>query len=87
MEYSFREMLHDLKCGREIEFIYNEKNYSIVNGNDKWFFCEEQKSIELCGFEEKSILVKKIKNMTVQNESVENVINKKLYRENSLYIL
>lgn len=87
MKYSFKELLHDLKTGREIEFNYNGKTYSIVNGNDKWYFCEENQITELCDFEETDILQDKIKKLFIQNKSVDDIINKKLYMDKTLYIL
>lgn len=87
MEYSFNEMLNDLKIGREIEFDYKGQHYSIVNSDGKWFFCEEKQSVELCGFEEVNILLDKIKKLILQNEPIENIINRKLYTQDTLYIL
>ncbi|WP_101696368.1 hypothetical protein [Clostridium minihomine] len=87
MEYSFNKMLNDLKIGREIEFDYKGQHYSIVNGNGKWFFCEDKQSVELCNFEEVNILLDKIKKLILQNEPIENVIDRKLYTQDTLYIL
>ncbi|MDD4843751.1 MAG: hypothetical protein PHU31_05410 [Anaerotignum sp.] len=87
MEYTFKDMLNDLKNGREIEFDYKEQHYSIVNGNGKWCYCADKQSTELCNFEEKKRLIGKVKKLIVQNETMENVINKKLYAKGTLYVL
>lgn len=87
MNYSFSKLLNDLKDGREIEFDYNGNTYSIVNGNGKWFLCEKKKSIELCNFEEVDILQEKIRHIKIQDKSIEDIINKKLYVKDTLYIL
>ena len=87
MEYTFDDMLNDLKCGREIEFEYKERNYSIVNSNGKWLYCIDNQSTELCVFEEKRLLADRVKTLIVQNETMENIINKRLYDRDTLYIL
>lgn len=87
MEYSFNEMLNDLKMGREIEFDYNGYHYAIVNGNGKWFFCEDKQSRELCEFGEVDILIDKVKTLVLQNEPLEEIIDQKSYTQNTLYVL
>ncbi len=87
MEYTFDDMLNDLKGGREIEFEYKEQHYSIVNSNGKWLYCIDSQSTELCDFEEKRLLADKVKMLLVQNETMENIINKRLYDRGTLYIL
>lgn len=87
MKYSFENLLNDLKMGREIEFDYNDNHYSIVNSNGKWLFCKNNHSEELCDFEEKDILLEKVKFLVLQNESMESVIEQNLYAQGTLYIL
>lgn len=87
LQYSFDELLKDLKIGREIEFEYNNKHCAIVNGNGKWFFCMDSKSEELCDFDEKDILIHKVKNLIILGTALEKIINQKLYTKDTLYIL
>lgn len=87
MEYSFYEMLQDLNMGREMEFDYNGHHYAIVNGNGKWFFCEDKQSRELCEFGYVDVLMEKVKALVLQHEPLDKIVDQKLYTENTLYIL
>ena len=87
MQYSFDEMLKDLKIGREIEFRYQDRQYAIVNGNGKWFFCEGSKCEGLCCFEEKDTLIEKVKSLMVGEASLKEIFDGRLYAQGSLYIL
>ena len=87
MQYSFDEMLKDLKIGREIEFEYQNRQYAIVNGNGKWLFCEVTKCEELCCFEEKDTLLEKVTSLMVGDASLKEIFDNRLYAHGSLYIL
>ncbi len=43
--YNFEQLLEDLKIGREIEFIFDNNNYSITNSSFGWQFCCQKRSI------------------------------------------
>lgn len=87
MGYSFNELLNDLETGREIEFEYHEQPCAIVNGNGKWVFCINSQSEELCDFEEKDILLHKVKCLKVGGTALEKIIDQELYTQGTLYIL
>ncbi len=87
MQYSFDELLKDLEIGREIEFEYHKQQCAIVNGNGKWLFCMNSQSEELCDFDEKDILLHKVKSLKVSGNTLEKIINQELYTQGTLYIL
>ena len=87
LQYSFDELLKDLEIGREIEFEYHMQQCAIVNSNGKWFFCIDSKSEELCNFEEKDVLIHKVRMMKVDGDNLESIIDNNLYSQGTLYIL
>ena len=50
----FNELAYYLLVGREIEFAYKGKQYSITNGNRRWML------LDICNFEERELLVKNV---------------------------
>lgn len=85
-EYSFVDMLNNLKTGREIEFEYSGKLYGIFNRDGKWFFFADNQDELLCQFEETNTLLEKVKSLSVQGKTLVEVFNEKLYTQNTLCI-
>lgn len=59
-DFSFSSIAEYLACGREIEFAYKGKQYSITNSGGYWnFFCDtEQRLIDkICPFEDRRALI------------------------------
>ena len=55
----FNELASHLLSGREIEFAYNGKQYSITNSKGRWMlYCDTDKLLlkDICDFEEREIL-------------------------------
>ena len=55
----FKMIIEDLNCGREIEFAYHGKKYSITNSEGYWNFCCDTDGIiieRLCPFNDKTKL-------------------------------
>ena len=56
-EINYNSLAEFLKTGREIEFAYNQKNYSITNHSGFWYLCCDTDDTLLdtvCRFEEKA---------------------------------
>ena len=85
-QYSFSDMLDDLKVGREIEFEYQGKMYGIFNGEGNWFFFADNRDELLCQFEETDTLLKKVKNLSIQGKSLADIIDKRLHNMEKLSI-
>ena len=66
----FKMIIEDLNCGREIEFAYHGKKYSITNSEGYWNFCCDTDGIiieRLCPFNDKTKLIERVsikQNMT-----------------------
>ena len=61
---NFADLADYLKHGREIEFAYNRRQYSITNHSGFWYLCDDTDHIlldTLSRFEEKDLLVSRIK--------------------------
>lgn len=89
-DLGFKEIEDFLKEGREIEFIYQHKQYSITNSNGYWYLCCDTEGTTLekiCLFEEKDVLVSRVRNITINDTLISDIFNKKLYEDSSLYIL
>ena len=80
MSITFEELADYLKHGREIEFGYADKDYSITNCKHEWQFCcdTDITTIKLCSFPEFDILVEKIRCLDIDGITVEQIFNERL---------
>ena len=87
---SFADLADYLKHGREIEFAYNGRQYSITNHSGYWYLCDDTNHILLntvCLFEEKELLVSRIAMSNIDGLSIQEIFDRKLYSEECLDIL
>ena len=87
---SFADLADYLKHGREIEFAYNGRQYSITNHSGFWYLCDDTDHILLdtfSRFEEKELLVSRIAVFTINGLTIQEIFDQKLYSEDSLDIL
>ena len=88
--YSFEDLSEDLKIGREIEFEYKNRKYSITNSIDGYWYlyCDTTKTelMKICKFEEKLELVKKVAEFKINEISIKEIFNTFEYNKKSLYI-
>ena len=79
-----------LKQGREIEFVFNGRRYSITNHAGFWNFCDDTDHIllsKLCRFDETEVLVSKIAETIVDDMKLSRIFDEGLYDAEGLYIL
>ena len=87
---NFADLAEYLKHGREIEFAYNSRQYSITNHSGFWYLCDDTDHIllvTLSRFEEKELLVSRIAVFTINGLTIQEIFDQKLYSEDSLDIL
>ena len=87
---SFADLADYLKNGREIEFAYNGRQYSITNHSGFWYLCDDTDHIlldTLCRFEEKELLVSRIVIFTIDGLTIQEIFDRKLYSVDGLAIL
>lgn len=86
MDYKYKDLLYDLKHGREIEFKFNNINYSITYNKEYWYFYNDLlgNSIEISAFNNKAELLEFVNKLFIDNMELKEIFNKLLYSE--LYI-
>lgn len=87
---TFCDLADYLKQGREIEFVYNGRMYSITNHSGFWYLCDDTDHIlldKVCRFDEKEILVSKIAETMIDGRTITEIFDERLYDTEGLYIL
>lgn len=87
---SFADLADYLQHGREIEFAYHGRQYSITNHSGFWYLCDDTDHIlldTLCQFEEKGRLVSRIAIFTIDGLTIQEIFDQQLYSEDGLDIL
>jgi hypothetical protein len=90
MIISFNKLADYIKTGREIEFAFRNKDYSITYHSRIWYlYCDtDHKTIKsICFSEGKDIIVSKIANTLIDDKTVAQIFDELLYDPSSLYIL
>lgn len=88
--YSFQNIADCLYCGRELEFSYRGKQYSVTNSNGYWMFCcdtDHQIIKTICLFEEKDQLISYFKNASIEGTLIFKIFDENLYDASSVCIL
>ena len=89
-EIRFSELAAFLRQGREIEFVFNSKGYSITNHSGYWYLCDDTSHVlmeTLCRFEEKDILVTKTASAVIDGQTIQQIFDGLLYEREKLSIL
>lgn len=89
-DVTFYDLAYYLKHGREIEFAYHGRQYSITNHSGFWYLCDDTDHIlldTLSRFEEKELLVSRIAMFIIDGLTVQEIFDQKLYSEDGLDIL
>ena len=89
-DITFYNLADFLRHGREIEFAYNGRQYSITNHSGFWYLCDDTDHIlldTLSRFEEKDLLVPKVASSVLGDVTIREIFDKKLYVEDGLDII
>ena len=76
--------------GREIEFAYKGRQYSITNHSGFWHLCDDTDHILLetiCRFEEKDILVSKLSAFVIDDMTIQEIFDKQVYDTKGIDII
>ena len=87
---TFYDLADYLRHGREIEFAYNGRQYSITNHSGFWYLCDDTDHIlldTLSRFEEKELLVSKVAASFLGDLTIQGIFDRQLYAEAGLTIL
>jgi len=80
-QYKYCDIADFLVHGREIEFVYKEKECSITNRIGKWWFYDGERNIELCEFEDKQLLVEKVADIVIEDKTIREIFDENCYSE------
>ena len=87
---TFCELADYLRHGREIEFSYKGRQYSITNHSGFWYLCDDTDHIlleTLCPFDEKDLLVSKAAAFIIDDMTIQQIFDKQVYDSQGLDIL
>lgn len=86
----FHDLADYLRQGREIEFTYRGREYSITNHSGFWYLCDDTDHVLLetvCRFDEKETLVSRIAAVTIEKLPIQQIFDGQLYDTEKLCIL
>lgn len=86
----FHHLADYLRHGREIEFEYKGRQYSITNHSGDWQLCDDTAHIlleRLCPFAEKEILVSKVAVAMIGDLTIQQIFDGQFYDKERLHIL
>ena len=86
----WNEIAAHLKTGREIEFAYSGKRYSITTAQGFWNFYGDTDGtpfIQICASRELDLLAEKAAGIGISGRSLREIFDKRLYDGGSLCIL
>lgn len=89
-EVDFRTIVESLECGREIEFSYKNKQYSITASRGYWNFCcdSDNRLIKrICPFEDKKTLVAQLSTYCIEDMPIPSIFDEEKYDALSVCIL
>lgn len=87
---SFAMLSDCLCCGREIEFSFRGKQYSITNSQGVWNFCCDSDGSLLeciCPFKDKDALICYVKTCSIDGVLIPEIFDQGLYDGTSVCIL
>ncbi len=86
----FNDLADYLRRGREIEFAYKGRQYSITNHSGFWYLCDDTDHILLetvCRFEEKETLISKIATAIIDDLTIQQMFDRQVYDIERLSII
>lgn len=86
----FNSIAEYLRHGREIEFTYQDRQYSITNHSGFWYLCDDTEHIlleEICRVEEKDILISKVADSMIDGLSIQQIFDRRVYDTKKIYVL
>ena len=88
--YKYSDLVDFLMHGREIEFVYNGRQYSITNHSGYWHLCDDTDHVLLetvCRFEDKETLVSRIATIIIEDLTIQQMFDKQVYDTGKLSII
>ena len=89
-DIDFDTLADYLRQGREIEFVYKGRGYSITNHSGLWHLCDDTSHTlleTLCPFDEKELLVSKVAAAVLDDLTIREIFDRRVYDREKLCIL
>lgn len=86
----FSDLADYLRHGREIEFVYKGREYSITNHSGFWYLCDDTDHVlleTLSRFEDKEQLVDKVAKYTIDGITIQQIFDNVTYNTKYLSII
>ena len=86
----FDDLADYLRHGREIEFAYKGRRYSITNHSGFWHLCDDTDSTlmeTVCRFDDKELLISKIAAATIEGLTIQQIFDRHLICPSDVVVL
>ena len=86
----FQDLSDYLRHGREIEFAYKGRHYSITNHSGFWHLCDDTDSTlmeTVCRFDDKELLISKIAAATIEGLTIQQIFDRHLICPSDVVVL
>lgn len=83
-QYKYSDIADFLMHGREIEFVYKDRECAITNHTSRWWFFDGVEQVEVCEFERFEYLVSKVAEYVVDDRKVQNIFEDGLCKSISI---
>ncbi len=82
--YKYSDIADFLMHGREIEFVYKDRECAITNHTKRWWFYDGVGQVEVCEFRDFDLLVSKVAEYIVDDRTVQAIFDDGLYENVSI---
>ena len=82
--YKYSDLADFLMHGREIEFVYKNRECAITNHTSRWWFYDGVEQVEVCEFRNFELLVSKVAEYIVDDKTVRDIFDGGLYEKTSI---
>lgn len=90
-KYNYKDLSEELSIGREIEFEYNNNQYSITNSSDGYWYlyCDTTNTelLKICEFDDKQKLIRIVADYKIKGITIQEIFDSFKYNKESLCIL
>ncbi len=89
-QFAYSFIKESLQSGREVEFSYHGKRYSITNSDGYWnFCCDTDMNLikQICPFEDKNSLLEYIQSSSIEGVLISAIFDDEQYDDSSICIL
>ena len=83
-QYKYNDIADFLRHGREIEFVYKDRECAITNHTSRWWFYDGVEQVEICEFSNFELLVNKVAEYMVNDKKVQEIFDDAIYENVSV---